>query len=66
MTTIHKEGFFWYKKKGCHATVVETEFRTDNGELYAFCIGFEGGTPVRLMDGEWSDELKCEKLFVEK
>ena len=60
MTAPEKEGFFWYRKKGCDATVVQTEFRPDSGELYAFCIGFEGVIKVRLMDGEWSEELFME------
>jgi len=51
------EGFFWYKHPLCDARVVQTEYRPDRGELYAFVIGFDGGTPVRLMDGEWSEEL---------
>ena len=48
------EGFYWYKKLGHEATVVYVEYRRDNGELYSFSIGFEGGVRVQLMDGEWS------------
>jgi len=51
------EGFYWYKKEGREATVVQTEYRPDSGELYAFAIGFVGGTPVWFMDGEWSEHL---------
>ena len=57
------ENFFWYQKKGCEWTVVQTEFRPDSGELYAFCIGFEGGTPVCLMDGQWSKGLQVKSSF---
>ena len=52
------EGFYWYKKKGYEATVVQTEYRCDSGELYAFSIGFEGGVQVQLMDGKWSEIFK--------
>ena len=56
MTNIkpRTEGFYWYKKQGHDATVVQTEYRRDSGELYAFSIGFEGGIRVQTMDGEWS------------
>lgn len=52
------EGFFWYKNNGWRKTVVETERRPDTGELYAFVIGFIGGTPVASMTGEWLGEVK--------
>ena len=54
------EGFYWYQKKGYERTIVQTEIRPDSGELYAFCIGFEGGTPVKFMDGEWSKRMNDE------
>ena len=52
MNAPTEEGFFWYKKPECYITVIETEYRPDSGDLYAFCIGFSGGTPVRLMNGD--------------
>jgi len=53
-----QEGFFWYKGPRCDRTVVETERRPDSAELYAFCIGFTGGIPVRLMGGDWLGEAR--------
>lgn len=58
MTTPEQEGFYWYRHPDCFLTIVQTELRPDNGELYAFCVGFEGGTPVRAMSGEWLGKLK--------
>jgi len=57
MTTPEHEGFYWYKHPGCRRTIVETELRPDNGEMYAFCVGFSGGTPVRAMSGQWLGEV---------
>lgn len=53
MNTPTEEGFFWYKDPKAWLTVVQTEPRPDSAELYAFCIGFEGGIPVRLLAGDW-------------
>jgi len=58
MSEPTEEGFFWYKHPECDATIIQTEYRPDSGELYAFCIGFLGGTPVRLMLGNWSDKIE--------
>ena len=56
MSVPNKEGFFWYKHPECYSTIIQTEYRPDNGDLYAFCIGFSGGTLVRIMTGEWLGE----------
>lgn len=62
MITPITEGFFWYKDSLCEMTVIQTEYRPDNGELYAFCIGFSGGTPIRLMRGSWLGEVSSTKV----
>jgi len=59
--TPTKEGFFWYRDSRAWLTIVQTERRPDSAELYAFCIGFTGGIPVRLLAGDWLGEAEPPK-----
>ncbi len=57
------EGYYgYYKSAGAEPTIVYLEFRPDSAELYAFAIGFIGGTPISTMDGKWSEEITITKI----